>query len=307
MPLTRPNHPGLNHLRQNPHLLPVGSLIIAATLWGLFWYPLRLFEDAGLHGLWTTLLMYVGTLPMALYLLRGRLQEFATAPGLLLLLAITSGWCNTSFILAMLDGNVLRVLLLFYLAPLWTVVMGYLFLGEKPDNKAILVVNVAMIGALVMLWDPSIGMPLPRDQADWLALSSGFTFAITNVCVRKLQQVSIPVKTVSAWLGSIVIAATLIGVLGTGLAVSGTPVYLALIYGALVMVVMTMAVQYGVTNMPVYRSAVILLFELVVGAVSSWLLTHEQITIYEWIGGGLVVGAAYLSASREVHEEEASA
>lgn len=302
MPLSGPNHRQLNH-----PLLPVGSLLVAATLWGIFWYPLRLFEEAGLHGLWTTLLIYCGTLPMAVYLLRGRIGEISHAPGLLFLLAMSSGWCNMAFILAMLDGNVLRVLLLFYLAPLWTVVLGYLFLGEKPDKQGIMVVNVALIGALVMLWDPSIGMPLPRDNADWLALSAGFFFAVTNVCVRKLQQVSVPVKTVAAWVGSIIVTVIPISVLGYDLTVSGTPVYLALLYGALIMVVMTLAVQFGVTNMPVHRSAVILLFELVVGAVSAWALTHEQITIYEWAGGGLVVAAAYLSARTEVAEEEAIA
>ena len=59
---------------------------------------------------------------------------------------------------------------------------------------------------------------------------------------------------------------------------------------------MTLTVQYGVTHMPVHRSAVILLFEVVVGAVSSMLLTDELMTTREWLGGLLVMLAAYLSA-----------
>ena len=62
------------------------------------------------------------------------------------------------------------------------------------------------------------------------------------------------------------------------------------------MVAMTLAVQYGVTHMPVHRSAVILLFEIVVGAVSAQLLTDETLLPREWLGGLLILAAAYLSA-----------
>ena len=74
---------------------------------------------------------------------------------------------------------------------------------------------------------------------------------------------------------------------------------------------MTLTVQYGVTHMPVYRSAVILLFEIVVAAVSTQLLTDEVISPREWIGGGLIIMAAMTSAYGQMQggdplEKEAS-
>ena len=64
-------------------------------------------------------------------------------------------------------------------------------------------------------------------------------------------------------------------------------------------VVMTLLVQYGVTHMPVHRSGVILLFELVAGALSQQLLTDESLVPREWIGGVLVVAASLLIAGRQ--------
>jgi drug/metabolite transporter (DMT)-like permease len=64
--------------------------------------------------------------------------------------------------------------------------------------------------------------------------------------------------------------------------------------------IMTLLVIYGVTHMPVHRSAVILLFELVVGAVSSLMLTDETVRTQEWIGGGLILLSAYLAAHEHV-------
>ena len=58
-------------------------------------------------------------------------------------------------------------------------------------------------------------------------------------------------------------------------------------------VAMTVAVLYGVAMMPVYRSSVIMLFELIVAAVAAWLLTDEAMTSQEWLGGGLIILAAY--------------
>jgi len=55
-----------------------------------------------------------------------------------------------------------------------------------------------------------------------------------------------------------------------------------------------------VTHMPVHRSAIILLFEIVVGAASSLLLTNEVVHSREWIGGALVMLAAYLTAVQHV-------
>ena len=277
------------------------SLLLAATLWGVFWYPLRLLEQHGLHGLWSTLLIYSGTLPTMLLLMRGHWGDFSKAPWMLLAIALASGWCNTTFILAVLEGNIVRVLLLFYLSPLWATLMGWLFLREQLQRDSLLVLVLALTGAIIMLWQPETGLPWPQHRADWLALSSGFSFALVNVLVRHTQKVSVYTKTASAWLGVIVVASLLI-ILGER-SLGDASVYTltsAFVLGALVLVVMTLTVVYGVTHLPVYRSSVILLFEVVAGAVSAQLLTDEIVLLREWVGGGLVILAAYFSAHAHI-------
>ena len=54
-----------------------------------------------------------------------------------------------------------------------------------------------------------------------------------------------------------------------------------------------------VTHMPVQRSAVIMLFELVVGAASAWWLAGEVVTLREWIGGMLILSAALIAIVQE--------
>lgn len=282
------------------YVLPILSLLFGATLWGLFWYPLRWLEAQGVPGLWASLLIYITVVLLSVPLLWRRRGEVAQEPWLLAALALTAGVCNVAFILAVIEGNVVRVLLLFYLSPLWASLLGWWLLGERLSLRAGLTLAVAMAGAVIMLWDPALGWPWPQERADGLAIVAGFTFALSNVCVRKMQAVSYPVKSIAVWWGG---AATA----GAGLLLMPLPAPMidAPLLGAIValacggMVVMTLAVQYGVTHMPVHRSAVILLFEIVVGAASAQLLTDETLLLREWLGGLLIMVAAYLSAREE--------
>ena len=284
--------------------LAIASLLFAATLWGVFWYPLRLLESAGLAGLWATLVIYAAAMLVLAPFCLPRLAHLPWRPHALdvSLLAVAAGICNVAFILAVLDGEVMRVLLLFYLSPLWTVLFGWWLIGERPMPSEWGVIGAAMAGALLMLWEPALGYPWPRERADWLALASGAGFALANVEIRRLQAIPVLHKTFVSWIG--VVAVAMLGMLltdgwhwpqariGAWLGAAGL--------GAFGMVLMTLAVQYGVTHMPVHRSAVILLFELVAGALSSWWLAGEHLRPLEWAGGGLIVAGALLSARAQM-------
>ncbi|MDR2877844.1 MAG: DMT family transporter [Chromatiales bacterium] len=287
--------------------MPLIALLLGASFWGTLWYPLRLLEAHGLEGLWATIIIYgvatvVGVIGLAF--VRGTSRGFRLHDALLLMLA--SGWCNVAFIIAVLEGHVLRVMLLFYLSPLWTVLLARLLLGEVLSLRAWLTMALAVTGALIMLWDPQSSVPWPSSVADWLALSAGFAFALNNVTVRRLQHVSIWHKCLVAWSGVVVVAAAWIL-----LSQSEPPPLLdavtlveAVVLGLVGMVLMTFAVIYGVTHLPAYRAAVIMLFELVVAAISSQWLTDESVRSAEWFGGALILLAAWYAARSQAAQEE---
>ncbi len=277
--------------------LPITSLLAGATLWGLVWYPMRLLEAGGLRGLWLVLVLYAAALACGLAWAGPRLRGFSQLPGWSLLLMLSAGWTNLAFVLAIVDGNVLRVLLLFYLSPLWAVLFGWWLLNEHPGRVAFMSLLVAMSGALLMLWNPAVGLPWPQDLTDWLALSSGVAFALSNVAVRKATGLSIAAKAAAVWLGVAVLA----GAMLLFLRLPSPPVEFPIILGAVGLgmfgiVLMTVLIQYGVSHMPVHRSAVILLFELVAGVASQQLLTDEIVIVREWLGGALIVAGAWLAA-----------
>lgn len=171
--------------------LPVFALLFNAFVWGVSWWPFRLLHGAGLHPLWATALMYLLALVTLLVLLPGAWRQVLRYPGLWLL-AVSAGLTNVCFNWAVTVGDVVRVVLLFYLMPAWSVLLAWRFLGEVPTPLALLRLALAFAGVVLVVLPP--GVPLSQlaqglSAVDLLAVAGGFTFALTNVMLRRLHQV----------------------------------------------------------------------------------------------------------------------
>ena len=280
--------------------LPVLSLLFAATFWGTVWYPLRLLADAGIAGLWQALISYlVATLVVLPVYWSRRAELRGRVPGLVPL-ALAAGWCNVGFMLGMLEGTVLRVLLLFYLAPVWAVLLARVVLDERLAPRTWVALPMALAGVTLMLYDATLGLPLPMDRADWLGLTAGLAFAITTVETRRLQAVSVTAKTLASWVGVMFVATLGLGLGGHAFPDASAAAWAGTVaLGCSGFLAATLAVQFGATHLPVQRTTVILLLEIVVGAVSSAWLAAEYTETREWLGGMLIVGAGLAAAKAD--------
>lgn len=272
---------------------PILALLFSATFWGGVWYPLRLLEQRGLDGVWLTVVVYSAAFVIAAPFVRGFAGFRQRWPEYLLLM-LAAGWANLAFILAMLEGSVMRVLLLFYLSPVWALLLAHWLLHEAISAKTALLILAAMCGALLMLWNPQLSHPWPQSRADWLALSAGAAFALGNVMIRRLYDQPLLLKTAVAWIGCLLVAGAVLLAQQQQLPdVSLAILAAAVVLGIAGFMLSTVALQYGVTHMMVQRSAVILLFELVAGAVSSMWLAGEVLEYRDYAGGTMIIMAAY--------------
>lgn len=278
------------------------SLLVAASAWGIVWYPYRLLEAAGPSGSLATLLTYIVALAMVLVLFGPRVMRPAGDRGLLLAIALAAGWTNLAYVLAVLHGEIMRVMLLFYLAPLWTLFFARFFLDERPNGFGYLVMLLSLAGAWVMLYPEGGGLPLPANTAEWFGLSAGCGFALSNVLSRKLRHVTEATR--SGWVFTGVLCITLVPVLlegdATAVVLVLTPADwgLVVLIGA-ILVLATLTVQYGLAKTPANQAIVILLSELVVAALASWWLAGETMDGREWLGGAMIVAASLFSGKME--------
>jgi drug/metabolite transporter (DMT)-like permease len=281
-------------------LAPVLALVLNAFVWGCSWWPFRALQDQGVHPLWSTAVVYLVAFVAFTVLRPASLPELLRTPGLWVL-ALAAGMTNVGFNWAVTIGDVVRVVLLFYLMPAWSVLIAWPVLGEKPSATGVGRLLLALAGVVTVLDTGGTGLPWPRTQAEWLALVGGFSFALTNVLLLKLSSVTAGSRVLAMFGGGVVLAGgvALAGVHQGGIA----PMPMLAGQGWLVAVLLAagflgsnLALQYGASRLPAHTTALVMLSEVVFASFSSVALGAAQLTGRTILGGLLILGAAAWSA-----------
>ncbi|MEQ1766622.1 MAG: DMT family transporter [Methylotenera sp.] len=278
----------------------VFGLLFGALCWGIIWFPYRIMAEAGVSGAVSSFYTYaIATLIAGIYFAK-HWHGIFKLPVSIIWLGLVAGWTNLAYVLAVIDGEVMRVMLLFYLSPLWTLILAHFWLKEKTQLTGYIAIAISLLGAFIMLYDPKLSsLPLPKNTAEWLALSSGVGFSLTNVITRQSKHLSLRAKSFAVWIGVLVVSLFYVVLVEKTMQapnfLSFTHWWVMLLI-ALLLMAATLLVQYGVTRMPATRASVLFLFELVVAAIASYYLAHESMAINEWIGGSLIVAAAIFAA-----------
>jgi drug/metabolite transporter (DMT)-like permease len=279
--------------------LPALALVLNAFVWGVSWWPFRELQHAGVHPLWATTLIYSVSLTLLLLWKPSAARGFGSQP-LLWVLMLAAGMTNVGFNWAVTVGDVVRVVLLFYLMPAWTVLLAWPILGEKPTPVSLLRLALALAGVAIVL-DTRGTWPIPEGIADWLSLAGGVSFALTNILLRKMRDVPAPSRILAMFGGgaSTAMVAALIGV-SMGIVpwlpapqAAWTGVGLALAVGFLAS---NVALQYGASRVNAHAGALIMLSEVVFASLSSVVLGAAELTPRTLAGGALILTAAAWSA-----------
>jgi drug/metabolite transporter (DMT)-like permease len=164
------------------------ALVFNAFVWGLAWWPFRLLDERGLHPLWASCLIsaFCGLVVVATR--GGSLAAPQGHRAGLLALALACGVINAAFNWGITVGEVVRVVLLFYLMPVWSLIAARLLLKERIQPRGVLQIVVALIGAILVLMKPGPEAQLAEESEspwsvaqeslstghDWLASEGGW-------------------------------------------------------------------------------------------------------------------------------------
>ena len=285
--------------------LPVGALLFNALVWGVSWWPFRFLHARGLHPLWATALMYVLAVAVLL-VLRPQALALARRHPALWLLALATGLTNVCFNWAMAVGDVVRVVLLFYLMPAWSVLLAWRVLGDVPTPMALARLVLAFAGvALVLLpagtgWAQLLQMGSSLSGVDALALLGGFSFALVNVTLRRLYRVPGEARMLAMFGGGALLA--LLGAsagMAAGMVAAPPPLAPAWAAVALALTLAFLlgnyALQYGAARLAAGTTALVMLSEVLFASASSWWLGAAVLAPRTLAGGALIVLAALLA------------
>ena len=273
------------------------ACLYAGAVWGLFWIPLRELEDAGFQGLWITVVYFLipalCLIPVTIwrwkYVKRGGFK--------LQLTAIISGGALLLYSTSIVYTDVVRAILLFYLTPVWGIILGRIFLGDKISTPRVIAMILAIIGMLTIFGLGS-KFPLPQNLGDWLGLCSGFMWAVAMVLINKNKNHSTIELTVGFFQWSLILslfAAVLLSPDSLPSFDKIVPVIpLMLTFMVLLILPGTYASLWGPKYLNPGVVGLLFMTEIVVGAISVAILAGEPFGIREITGVLFIAGASML-------------
>jgi drug/metabolite transporter (DMT)-like permease len=289
--------------RRGAAFLPALALVFNAFTWGVSWWPFRQLEGAGLHPLAATALIYLLAVAVLSVARPGAWRELLAHPSLWVIV-LASGTTNAAFNWAVTLGDVVRIVLLFYLMPVWAALLARVLLREPLTGTALARGALALTGALLILWpSDGAGLPLPRSLPEWLGLLGGFAFALNNVMLRREAARTQGARALAMFFGGALVSLLLAFALSRQGVVPALPAPAwgwmlgALALGALFLA-SNLALQYGATRLPANTTAVVMLSEVLFASVSALLLGAGALDARVLLGGAAIVAAALSAAVR---------
>lgn len=277
--------------------LPSVAATTVAAMWGIFWMPLRRVEALGAEGPWATLLTVLcGLLAMApfAWALRARL----CATGRRTVISTMLG--GASFVLysnALLYGHVAVVILLFYLTPIWSTLIGRFWFGWPIRWWRYLAIVLGMVGIGLVLVG-SGGVPLPQSLGDWLGLAAGMLWSVASTGMHTEEHGG-PVESNTFLLIGAAVTAVLFLPLAPSPPITASgelPLLIGWVatLGVVWWAISMLAIVWATQRLEPARVGILFMSEVVVGAISAALFADEPFGAAVAVGAVLVIAAGLL-------------
>lgn len=293
----------------------IGLVCASAVLWGLYWMPVRALNDFGITGTWTALLLgLAGLLASLPFLLTGSIgkigwQHIAGALGI--------GSAFALYGIALAYTDIIRVVLLFYLAPAWSTIIECLFFGRKLTVRSFLGLLLSFIGIVVIFRGE-----LPLDGlgalGDWLALLAGLGWSSGSALMFSSRKISVPAMTTASFFGAVLISCVCLfffgefnhAIDGTSAGLNNSTLIIVLtdnwqrlllvfaLLGFLYLVPVSAITLWGATQIPPALMSFLLTLEIIAAVGSSAVLLGEKFGLVEMLGTALIIAGALVEFIR---------
>ena len=273
------------------------ACLYAGAVWGLFWIPLRALEDAGINGLWITVVYFLIPTICLIPIVLSRWQHVKQGGISLQLTTMLSGGALLLYSTSIVYTDVVRAMLLFYLTPIWATILARIFLGDLITPSRIIAMLMAILGMLT-IFGLGARFPIPQNIGDWLGIGSGFLWAVAMVRIRMSESHSAIELTAGFFQWSLIFSAGAAFLLAPSQIPKIEQVLpalpLLLIFMALLVLPGTYASLWGPKYLSPGIVGLLFMTEIIVGAISVALLAGEPFGIRELMGVLLIAGASML-------------
>ncbi len=287
----------------SPSTFRASALVaLSAIVWGCWWIPLREIDGYGLRGDWTSVAV-LGIAALCLTpLILGRHGRLLRAGAMVWGTGLFFGAMFSTYQHGLITADVVRVTLLFYLAPVWGTLLGMVFLGARFSLRRMVVIVLGFAGAAVIL-DFEGGVPSPRGLGEWMGLASGIVFAIGATFAHKvvgdyeLEKVWLSLAFGALLSTVFALVNPVFSMPSADQVVAAAPFTFGVV--AVILIPITWTMVWGAQRLDPGRISLLLMLEVVAASVTSTLLAGEPYGIEKVIGTAMILTAGGVEALSE--------
>jgi drug/metabolite transporter (DMT)-like permease len=280
------------------------GVILGASLWGLFWIPLRHLDEAGINGLWSIAMVLLCALLPALIVTACKRQLcdlLTTEPWLI---GYAMGLSMVLYFVGILYSDVIRVIFLFYLLPVWTTISARVIYGEPLNRAKMVVVALSLLG-LWLLLGGGRSLPIPKNIGDWSAIGAGMCWGISLSLLRGRQLAPTYASTTTTLAAALLLSLSgaLIFSLAQSTGHASLPTWtnikgvllVSAAFGILAIYPALLGQIWGAKRIPAPTAALLTMSEILVATLSAYLLIGTDLAPLSWLGGAIILVAVCIS------------
>lgn len=276
-------------------------LILGASVWGLYWLPLREMNRLGIEGTWGVVFFNFCPLLVLLPLLIWKGVKLWEKPCPALFIGAMTGLAMGAYSTAMVIAPVIRVTMEFYLTAVWSTIIGVVWLSEKLDSRRVATVAAGLLGLFLLIAGASDAAHSAFGLGDVLALASGVLWAFGAAAMKRWPSENLLATSFFQFLFAVLAGAILAQVLFPGTSPSSAQLLnvfpMAFGGSALLLLPSIMAIFWASRVLFPGRAAILMMSEALVATISATLLLPEEtMTLLQWAGAAVVLLACLLGS-----------
>ena len=269
-------------------------IVVSSCAWGLYWLPLRSIEQSGIVGSWSIVLVNACPLIILVPLIFFNLDKFKKYPKPILFAGIMIGAAFTFYANGLVQTSVIRATLLFYLSPIWSTIIGIIWLNERLTIARVISIIVALIGLILLLYDFRNQETAMLNFGDFSSILSGLFWALGASILKKWSKLPIIPLTAIVYFSttslSILLAIIVYKAPIPSLTLIGQNFSTAFIWSVIVLLP-SFCIIFRISQILFPgRVGILMMSEVAVAVISAKiLLPEEQMVILQWIGASAIL------------------
>ncbi|MCZ8333926.1 MAG: DMT family transporter [Rhodobacteraceae bacterium] len=267
-------------------------VLVTGIFWGIYWVPVRAIADLGLDGAWGTgAITLAAALLLVPFVLRqtGSLRD---ADRIGIASIALGGAAFALYSIGFLYGRVALVVLLWFFSPVWSVLIARFLLGWQVPRLRLIAIALGLAGLFIMLGGDG-GIPVPGSLGEWMAFIGGLIWAFATAGMRLRSQIPPAPAAFLFALGAALTSFLFAPFLEPLPSIAGPDIIATtvqvLLTGALWWGASIAALMWATVRLDPARVGILLMTEVIFGAMTAAIFAGERLSGSEMVGGALVI------------------